>query len=336
MACSNGPLRGLEQVGRDLLELRPAERELEVERAVGRRGDERQVDRRLREGGQLDLRLLGRFLEALGGHLVDAEVDAVGVLELRHHPVDDALVPVVAAEVGVAGRRLDLEHAVADLEHRHVERAATEVEDEDGLVLVLVEPVRERRRGRLVDDAQHLEPRDLAGLGGRLALGVAEVRGNGDDRLGDGVAQVGLRVALQLLQDAGRDLLRVVRLAVDVDGPVGAHVALHRADRAIRVGDRLALGDLADEDLAGLRERDDRGGGAGPLGVGDHDGLARLEDRDDRVRGTQVDADGLGHVDCLRDGGWCGRGGVRRCRRNLESQVSNFASGLAIPPRLTE
>ena len=92
-----------------------------------------------------------------------------------------------------------------------------------------------------------------------------------------------------------RDLLRVVGLAVDVDRPVGAHVALDRADRAIGVGDRLALGDLADEDLAGLRERDDRRGGAAALGVGDDDGLAGLEDRDDRVGGAEVDADGLGH-----------------------------------------
>ena len=93
------------------------------------------------------------------------------VLELGDHPVDDALVPVVAAEVRVAGGRLHLEHAVADLEHRHVERAAAEVEDEDRLVAAfLVEPVRERGRGGLVDDAQHLEARDLAGLLGGLAL----------------------------------------------------------------------------------------------------------------------------------------------------------------------
>ena len=62
------------------------------------------------------------------------------------------------------------------LEHRHVERAAAEVEDEDRLVVLLVEPVGQRRRGRLVDDAQDLEARDLAGLLGRLALGVVEVR----------------------------------------------------------------------------------------------------------------------------------------------------------------
>jgi hypothetical protein len=39
----------------------------------------------------------------------------------------------------------------------------------------------------------------------------------------------------------------------------------------------LALGDLADEHLAVLGERDDRRGGAGALGVGDDDGLAGLE-----------------------------------------------------------
>ena len=94
------------------------------------------------------------------------------------------------------------------------------------------------------------------------------------------VAEVALRVALQLLQDAGADLLRVVRLAVDVDLPVGAHVALDGTDRAIGVGDRLALGDLADEDLAGLRERDDRGSRTAALGVGDDDGLTGLEHRD--------------------------------------------------------
>ena len=141
-------------------------------------------------------------------------------LNSRDQPVDDPLVPVVAAEVRVAGGRLHLEHALAEVEDRHVERAAAEVEHEDGLVVVLVEPVGQRGRGGLVDDAQHLEARDLAGLLRGLALGVAEVRGHRDHGLGDGVTEVRLGVALELLQDAGRDLLRVVGLAVDVDRPV--------------------------------------------------------------------------------------------------------------------
>jgi hypothetical protein len=91
--------------------------------------------------------------------------------------------------VGVAGGRPHLDHAVADVEDADVERAAAEVEDQHGLVLLLVQPVGERRRGRLVDDAQDLEAGDLAGVLGRLALRVVEVRRDGDDRLGDLLAE---------------------------------------------------------------------------------------------------------------------------------------------------
>ena len=89
------------------------------------------------------------------------------------------LVEVVAAEVGVAVGGEDLEHAVADLEDRDVEGAATEVEDGDLLpIVLLVEAVGEGRGGRLVDDAQDLEAGDLtAGVLG----GLVEVGGDGDD-----------------------------------------------------------------------------------------------------------------------------------------------------------
>ena len=60
----------LEQVGGEVLELGPGELLVEVERAVGRGGDERQVDLRLLHLAELDLGLLGRLLEALQGHVV--------------------------------------------------------------------------------------------------------------------------------------------------------------------------------------------------------------------------------------------------------------------------
>ena len=285
-------LAAVEQVARQLLELGAGERLVEVQRAVGRRGDVGQVDRGLHRARELDLRLLGRLAQTLQRHLVLGEVDAVRVLELRREVRDEALVPVVATEVVVAAGGLDLDDAVADLEQRHVERATTEVEDQDRLLLLaLVEAVGESSGGGLVDDAQDVEARDLAGLLRGLALGVVEVRRDGDDRVGHGVAEVGLRVALELLQHARADLLRGVGLAVDVDGPVGAHVALHRADRAVDVGDGLALGDLADEHLAVLGEGDDRRRRAGALGVGDDGGVAALEDGDDGVGGAEVDAD---------------------------------------------
>ena len=108
-------------------------------------------------------------------------------LELADDPVDDALVEVVAAEVRVAVRRLHLELArafdVVQLEDGDVVRAAAEIEHGDLLVLLLVETVRERRGRRLVDDAEHVEAGDLAGVLRRLTLRVVEVGGHRDDGL---------------------------------------------------------------------------------------------------------------------------------------------------------
>jgi hypothetical protein len=77
-------------------------------------------------------------------------------------------------------------------------------------------------------------------------------------------------------------------------------VALDGPDRTVDVGHGLALGDLADQDLATLRKGDDRRGRAGAFGVRDDGGLAALEDGDDRVGGAEVDADCSCHVSYLR------------------------------------
>src|SRR5690606_25849597 len=162
-------------------------------------------------GRELLLRLLRRLTQTLERDLVLRQVDARAVLHLLDEVLDDALVPVVAAEAVVARRRADLDRGevvvvLADLEERDVERAATQVEDEDELVLLaLLEAVRERGRGGLVDDAGHVEARDLPGVLGRLTLSVVEVRRDGDDRVGDGLAQVLLGVALELAEDARGD-----------------------------------------------------------------------------------------------------------------------------------
>ena len=152
---------------------------------------------------QLDLGLFGGFLEPLQRQPVGAQVDAFLGLELVGQIFDDLGVEILAAEEGVAVGRLHLEHAVADLQDRDVERAAAKVIDRDRLAVLLLEAIGERRRGRLVDDAQHFEARDLAGVLGRLALRVVEVGGDGDHRLGDGLAEIGLGGFLHLLEDEG-------------------------------------------------------------------------------------------------------------------------------------
>jgi hypothetical protein len=312
------PDRAVEQVGRQLVQLRARKPLVEVlrPRLVGR--DEGKVDLGLLGGRELDLGLLGRLVETLQRHLVLRQVDALALLELGHQPVDDRLVEVVAAQVVVTGGGLDLEHAVADLEHRHVERAAAEVEDEDRLVALLVEPVRERRRGGLVDDALDLEAGDLAGVLRGLALVIVEVGRDGDHRTVHGVAEVRLGVGLQLLEDHRADLGRRVLLAADVHarvsvrtardlegddlllllhlGLLAAHEALDREHGVLRVRDRLALRYGAHEALATGRERHHGGRGARPLGVLDHVRLAALEHRHARVRRAKIDADRLCHL----------------------------------------
>jgi len=84
-------------------------------------GDEGQVDLGLGHLGKLDFGLLGGLLEALQGHAVLGEVDPVVVAQLFDQPVDDPLVPVVAAQPGVAAGRLDLEDPLADLQDGDVE-----------------------------------------------------------------------------------------------------------------------------------------------------------------------------------------------------------------------
>jgi molecular chaperone DnaK len=289
-------LAALEQVRGQLLELGAGELLVEVQGSLGGRGDVGEVDRGLGGRGQLDLGLLGGLAQALEGHLVLAEVHAVAGLELLDQVVDDALVPVVTTEVVVTVGGLHLDDTVADLQQGDVEGTATEVEDEDGLV-VLVEAVRQGGGRRLVDDAQHVQTGDLAGLLGGLALGVVEVRRDGDDRVRDLLTQVRLGVALQLLQHEGADLLRVEGLPVELDLPVGAHVALDRPDGPVDVGDRLTLGHLADQHLTVLGEGDDGRRGPGALGVGDDGGLAALQNADDGVSRAQVDADRTCHFD---------------------------------------
>ncbi len=128
--------------------------------------------------------------------------------QLPQQQLGDRPIEVVAAQRRIAARRLHLEHAVLELEDRNVERAAAQVEDGERPLGLLVEAVRNRRRGRLVDEAQDLEPRQPTCVARRLSLPVVEVRGHRDDRAGQRAAQLALGAGLQHLQDFGRNFHR--------------------------------------------------------------------------------------------------------------------------------
>ena len=264
---------------------------------VGARRDERQVDGRRYDRREFDLRFFGRFGETLHGLLVVGKVDALFLTELAHQPLDDAMVVVVTAQMRVAVGRLHFEDAVADFQDRDVERAAAQVPDQNRFVALFLKAVRERGRRRLVDDAQHFETGDLAGVLRGLALRVVEIGGNRNDCASHAFAEIVTRVVDELLEDHRRDLLWRVILAVDFHDVAGfAHVTFDRGDGAIGIGDRLTFCKLADETLAGFGEGHDRRGRARAFRVGDDGGRRALHNGDDGVGRAEVDSDHFSHV----------------------------------------
>ena len=174
--------------------------------------------------GQGDLGLLRFLLDALEGVGLLAQVHAVLFFEFVQNPVHDAIVPIVAAQMGVAVGGFDFKNAVADFQDGNIERAAAQVIDRDLLVLLLVQAVGERGGGRLVDDAQDFQAGDASGVLGRLALGVVKISGHGDDGLGDFFAQTHFGVGLEFAQDHGRNFRRAelfgLAVHLDFDGGV--------------------------------------------------------------------------------------------------------------------
>ena len=173
-------------------------------RLVGR--DVRQVDLGLLRRGQLDLGLLGRFLEPLQCQHVVLEVNALVLLEFGDDVVDHPLVEVLAAEerVAVGGQHLELVFLVddRDFNDRDIERPAAQVVDRDlAVAFLLIEPECERRGCGLVDDPFDLESGDLARVLGRLPLRVVEIRGNGDDGLGHFLTEIIFGRLFHLTQD---------------------------------------------------------------------------------------------------------------------------------------
>ena len=285
---------------------------------LGRCRDERQVDLTLRGAGQLDLGLFGRLGQTLQSLLVLTQVNAFVRLEGLSQVIDDHFVEVIATQVRITGGGEHLKDPVTHLEHGHVEGAAAQIENKDALVALLVEAIGQSRRGGLVDDPQHLEAGDLAGILGGLTLGIVEISGNGDHRLGDGLTEIFTGVLGQLAQNLGRDLFRgellVENRALHLHVGAGlldaiahflgflVHLIDTTADEAldgikgvVRIHHRLTLGDLTDQLVLVLGVSHDGGRGPETLGVRDHGGFATFHHGHATVRGAKVNADNLAH-----------------------------------------
>ena len=234
-------------------------------------------------------------------------------LELREQPLHHGLVEVLASQIGVAVGSDHVELVALRPHHRDVEGAAAQVVHRQGEVLGLAVAVRERRRGRLVDQAQHLDARVLGRELGGLALHVVEVRGDRDHGAADGLAQDLAGLLDDRLEDACGDLHRCQLAASDLEhdrtqrarddrirrpGDRGldlgrlegvADQALDRGDGILRIGHELATRGLADDLLAVLDGQDGRDRPV--LSFSQHQSLAVFDDGDAAVDGAEVDTE---------------------------------------------
>ena len=113
-AIADGFLGALEKLVGELLQLGAGHGELDVLRPSGVGGNEGEVDVVGLTGREGDLRFLRFFLDALERVGLAGEVDALIFFELADDVLDEGVVPIVAAELGVAVGGEDFEDAVAD------------------------------------------------------------------------------------------------------------------------------------------------------------------------------------------------------------------------------
>ena len=90
--------------------------------------------------------------------------------------LDDAVIEIFSSEMGVTSGGKNLEDTVVDGKERNIESSSSKIVDDDlGFTALLVETVGDSGGSGLVDDTEHLETGNGAGILGRLTLSVVEV-----------------------------------------------------------------------------------------------------------------------------------------------------------------
>ena len=133
-------------------------------------GDKRQVDLARSHAGQFDLCLFCRFLQSLHRHLVAGEINSALLFKGADHPIDDALIKIVAAQTVVASSCKNLLNTVAHLDDGNVECTAAEVIHHDLLLFALVDAIGQSSCGRFIDNALYIKTGNLAGIFCSLTL----------------------------------------------------------------------------------------------------------------------------------------------------------------------
>jgi len=163
---------------------------------------------------------------------VGMRVDSLlhGLLDLFHAVLDQFIVEVFAAEMGVTSGGFDFENTVLNCEKGNVKGSASQVENEHMLFALtfLIQTVSDGGCSRLVENTQDVEIGDDARILGGLTLGVVEVSRDCDDCVVDLLVEELFGSLSHLRQDHGADFFGVESLlfAFEIDDDSGLVLAV--------------------------------------------------------------------------------------------------------------
>ena len=264
-----------------------------------------------------------RLAQFLHGFRMRGKVHSLRANFLARHALQ-RVVNIVAAQMRVAvGRKHLINIALGggnQLENRNVKRAAAKIVHGDAAALFLVQAVGQRRRGRLIHQAQDFEPRQPPGIARGLALRVIEISRHGDHGAVHHVLKIFVGPALQLAQDERGNFRRrehaiaqthanhILAGRIDAErknlqfvlhvGRAAPHQALHRIDGALRLRQQTAPRGLADDDRAVRVHADHRRTQRRAVRARNtlRPAFALVLIGDQAVGGAEIDADGRAHV----------------------------------------
>mmetsp|Transcript_1594 Transcript_1594/g.2302 ORF Transcript_1594/g.2302 Transcript_1594/m.2302 type:complete len:327 (+) Transcript_1594:1405-2385(+) len=278
--------------------------------------DERKVNVSAVGGGKLALSLLGSLPKTLNRKAILGEVDALLLLELADHVVEDSVVEILTTEESVTVGGLNLEDTTHDFKNGNIEGTTTKIVDSDE-TLLLVTTISKGSGSGLVDDTLDIKTGNATGVLGGLTLGIVEVGRDSNNGLRNGMTKVSFGGFLHLGKSEGTDLTGRVLLVTGLNPSVtvgstdnlvrdhlglllGLGVVEETTNKTLGgvnsvggIGDGLTLGGKTNEPLTLVSKGNNGRSGTGTLSIFNNLGSLALHNGNARVRSTEINANHL-------------------------------------------
>ena len=178
------------------------------------------------------------------------------LLELAGETLGQQIVEVVAAQAVVAVAGENLGDLAFHQNNGHIEGAAAQIVDERGVGATVAVAIGEAGGRGLVQDADNFQSGQGPGFARGVALGVGEIRGDGDDGLRRPAPKRLRRPFGQFAEDESGDFRCRELLAAKRNLVWQTHAPLDAQDGPFGVKDLLVAGGFAHQKLAGKGESD--------------------------------------------------------------------------------